>query len=74
VPYATVIKRLGDGDHDIKINAITFLNVIYKSCESEERAASLLKMWQAAGIVDHLKALYSIYYNINNHLNTERDF
>lgn len=58
VPYANVIKRLNDGDQDIKINALTLLNVIHDVCDDEEKVAALLKDWEAAGIVDALKVIH----------------
>lgn len=56
-PYANVINRLSAGDQDIKMNALTLLNVTMNSCADETALEELLKTWTTAGILEVLKVL-----------------
>jgi len=53
--WKNVILRLGDGDQDIKNNALTLLNVTFSVCEDQNQQRELVKTWEQAGIVDALK-------------------
>ena len=55
MPYQIVIKKLSDGDQDIKTNAITLLNVIWNICPDTSKQQEIKRYWEQSGIIEVLK-------------------
>ena len=51
------MKRLGDGDQGIKMNALTLLNVTIGSTDNQKEIAQLIKYWSDADIVEILRVM-----------------
>lgn len=49
------MKRVGDGDQGIKMNALTLLNVTIGCCEEEAKQRELVKLWSDAGLLEVLR-------------------
>ncbi len=49
-PWLVVVKCLASGDLDVKINALTLLNVLMAKSPTKKKLKALLKKWDDLGL------------------------